>query len=94
MSASRLAEWNPVIHFCGLPNEEQLGYALYGPGGGRGELVFRHPHHWTLQWKSAGEAVREVWSVAASPADVTREHTPGRGNNNVESMSAHLKLLQ
>src|ERR1700686_4436059 len=34
-AATRLAQWNPSVHFCGLPNAEQLGYGRYGAGGGR-----------------------------------------------------------
>ncbi len=63
--ATRLAQWDPVIHFCGLPNEEQLGYALCNADGGRGELVFRRPNRWTLYWNSTREIVREAWTVVA-----------------------------
>jgi hypothetical protein len=65
-AAARLAPWDPYIHFCGLPNEEQLGYALCDVDGGHGELVFRRPDQWTLHWKSAREVVREAW-VAVAP---------------------------
>lgn len=65
-AATRLAQWNPSVHFCGLPSEEQFGYALHGAGGGRGELVFRHPDKWILHWKSNGEVVRETWSIIAN----------------------------
>ncbi len=64
-AATRLAQWNPYIHFCGLPNEEQLGYALCSADGGRGELVFRHPDRWTLHWKSTREVVREAWTAVS-----------------------------
>lgn len=70
--ASRLAEWNPIIHFCGLPNEEQLGYALCGANGARGELVFRNPDQWTLNWRSPRELVRETWSVVAPDRPLIR----------------------
>jgi hypothetical protein len=65
VAASRLAQWRPIIHFCGLPNEEQFGYALYSADGGRGELFFRHPDQWTLHWKSGSEVVCEAWSAIA-----------------------------
>ena len=71
-AATRLAQWNPHIHFCGLPNEEQLGYALYGADGARGELVFRHPDRWTLTWSSGREVVRETWSVTAQDRPLIR----------------------
>ena len=71
-AATRLAQWNPVIHFCGLPNEEQLGYVLHSADGARGELVFRHPNRWTLNWRSAREVVRETWSVIAQDRPLTR----------------------
>jgi hypothetical protein len=70
--ATRLAQWNPIIHFCGLPNEEQLGYALYGADGGRGELVFRHPDQWSLFWKAPREVVRETWTVVAPDLPLVR----------------------
>jgi hypothetical protein len=92
-AASRLAEWSPIIHFCGLPNEEQLGYALYGADGGHGELVFRHPDQWMLYWRSAGEAVREVWPVTPE-ADLTGHERAPREYANVEHIRAHLKLLR
>jgi len=60
------------MHFCGLPNEEQLGYALYGADGGRGELVFRYPDQWSLFWKAPRELVRETWTVVAPDLPLVR----------------------
>ena len=49
----RLAQWSPIIHFCGLPNEEQLRLRALRRADGRGEpFVFRHPDQWTLRWKA------------------------------------------
>jgi hypothetical protein len=79
--------------FCGLPNEEQLGYALHGADGGRGELVFLHPDQWTLHWKSNGEVVRETWSVAAPDLSLTRHEAATRDAPNVQRISAHIKSL-
>ena len=93
-AATRLAQWNPIIHFCGLPNEEQLGYALYGADGGRGELVFRHPDQWTLHWKSAGEVVCEAWSMVAPDFPLARHEAPTPDLANVQRISAHIKSLR
>lgn len=79
--ATRLAQWNPFIHFCGLPNEEQLGYALCGIDGGRGELMFRHPDRWTLHWKSTREIVREAWTVVAHNLPLVRCETSASGGD-------------
>lgn len=92
-AAFRLAEWSPIIHFCGLPNEEQLGYALYGADGGHGELVFRQPDQWILYWRSARDAVREIWSVTPE-ADVTGYEPASRETANVGQIRPHLKLLR
>jgi len=93
-AATRLAQWSPIIHFCGLPNEEQLGYALYGADGGRGELVFRHPGQWWLHWKSACEVVRETWSVIAPDLPLARHEAPTPDLANVQRISAHIKSLR
>jgi len=60
---SHLAQWDPFIRFCGLANEEQLGFALSGSRGQHGELVFQRPDIWMLRWKAAPRAVYESWSV-------------------------------
>jgi hypothetical protein len=93
-ASTRLAQWNPSVHFCGLPNEEQLGYALYGAGGGRGELVFRHPDQWKLRWKSAGEVVCEAWSMAAPDFPHARNETATRDALSVQRISGHIKPPQ
>jgi hypothetical protein len=61
---ARLARWDPYIHFFGLPNEAQLGYALDRADNEFGQLVFCHPDTWTLQWRSAGGSIDEHWSLA------------------------------
>jgi hypothetical protein len=93
-AATRLAQWNPIIHFCGLPNEEQLGYALYGADGGRGELGFRHPDQWTLRWKSQREVVRAAWSMVAPDFPLTKNETATRDFARVQHISAHMKSLK
>ena len=60
---SHLAQWDPFIHFCGLANEAQLGFALTGSHGQHGELVFQRPDIWMLRWKAPPQAVYESWSV-------------------------------
>lgn len=66
---SHLACWNPLIQFCGLPNEAQRGYALTGAGRARGELLFQRPDIWMLRWRAPPQAVYESWSVAMPDAD-------------------------
>jgi len=90
-AATRLAQWNPSVHFCGLPNEEQLGYELYGAGGGRGELFFRHPDQWRLRWKSRGEVVCEAWSMVAPDFPLAENETATRESSSVQRISAHIK---
>lgn len=92
-AASRLALWSPIIHFCGLPKEEQFGYALYGAHDGRGELFFRHPARWTLHWKSGAEVVRETWSAIAPDLPLTG-HDAVTDAPNVQRISARKKSLR
>jgi hypothetical protein len=67
---SHLACWNPLIHFCGLPNEAQQGYALTGAHRARGQLLFQRPDIWMLRWKAPPQAVYESWSVAVPDPDL------------------------
>ena len=60
---SHLAQWDPFIHFFGLPNEAQQGFALTGANGEHGELIFQRPDIWMLRWKAPPQAVYESWSV-------------------------------
>ena len=66
---SRLARWDPWIQFFGVPNEAQLGFALIGAGGERGELTFRQPNTWTLHWNVRSEVVNESWSILVDDFD-------------------------
>jgi hypothetical protein len=66
---SHLAQWNPFVHFFGLPNEVQQGIALTGAGGERGELIFQRPDIWMLRWKAPPQAVYESWSVVVDNPD-------------------------
>jgi hypothetical protein len=66
---SHLTCWNPLIHFCGLPNEAQQGYALTGADRERGELLFQRPDIWMLRWRAPPQAVYESWSVSVHDAD-------------------------
>jgi hypothetical protein len=68
IACAHLAEWDPHIEFCGVPDEAQYGFALTGAKGGWGHLVSRAPGMWTLRWESAGNAVCEQWAAAA-PAE-------------------------
>ncbi len=69
MAHSHLEHWDPIIHFCGLPNESQHGFLLTGASGERGELLFQRPDIWMLRWKAPPQAVYESWSVVADGAD-------------------------
>jgi hypothetical protein len=75
---SHLAHWNPVIQFCGLPNEAQHGFALKGAHGEHGNLIFQKPDIWMLRWKAPPQAVYESWSVALPDSD-TASDTAHRG---------------
>lgn len=66
---SHLAQWNPLIRFCGLPNEAQQGFALMGIGDQHGELVFQRPDIWMLRWKAPPQAIYESWSVVVPDLD-------------------------
>jgi hypothetical protein len=63
VARSYLAQWDPHIHFFGVPNEANLGFGLTGVGAQRGELVFQRPDIWMLRWKAFPDAVYESWSV-------------------------------
>jgi hypothetical protein len=60
---SYLTQWNPFIHFFGVPNEAHLGFGLTGAGMQRGELIFQRPDIWMLRWKAPPQALYESWSV-------------------------------
>jgi hypothetical protein len=71
---SHLAQWNPRIEFCGLPNEAQQGFVLKGADGEHGELVFQRPDIWMLRWKAPPQAVYESWSVVLPDADTAHRN--------------------
>jgi len=56
---ARLAQWDPLVHFFGVPNEAQMGFALTTAGIERGKLVGDAQGAWTLLWDSASAALRE-----------------------------------
>jgi hypothetical protein len=67
-----LAESDPHIDFCGVPDEAQYGFALTDPKGGRGQLVARDPETWTLWFQSSIGIVTEQWPMlpgSTNPAD-------------------------
>jgi hypothetical protein len=70
---SHLAQWNPFIHFFGLPNEAQHGIALTGVNDERGELLFQRPDIWMLRWKAPPQAVYESWSVVLDDPDAAAD---------------------
>ena len=73
IAQSHLAHWNPFIHFSGLPNEAEHGFALNGAEGEHGELVFQRPDIWLLRWKDPPQAVYESWSVVLRDPDVAKD---------------------
>ena len=68
---TRLAECDPRIAFCGVPNEAQNGFALRGGAGERGQLVAWPPGRWELRWDSPAGSVRESWSAMPPACDTT-----------------------
>jgi hypothetical protein len=69
LAYSHLARWDPSIEFFGLPNEAQLGFPLIGPMGKQGDLTFKEPDMWLLQWHAAPDVVIESWSIAMHELD-------------------------
>ncbi len=74
---SHLAQWNPSIRFCGIPNEAEQGFLLSGVDGQHGELVFQRPDIWMLRWKAPPHAVYESWSVVLPDLDGTSDSARG-----------------
>ena len=74
---SHLEHWDPIIHFCGLPDESQHGFLLTGASGERGELLFQRPDIWMLRWKAPPRAVYESWSIVADGASAADERFQG-----------------
>jgi len=66
-----LAEIDPHIDFCGVPDEAQYGFALTDPKGGRGQLVARHPETWTLWFESSAGKVQEEWPMLPGSTNPT-----------------------
>jgi hypothetical protein len=66
-----LAESDPHIDFCGVPDEAQYGFALTDPKGGRGQLVARHPETWSLWFQSSTRMVTEEWSMLPGSMNAT-----------------------
>ena len=64
-----LADLDPYIDFCGVPDEAQYGFALSDAKGGRGQLIARHPETWTLWFQSSAGTIHEEWAML-----------PGSGN--------------
>jgi len=69
IACSYLAERDPRIEFCGVPDEAQYGFALTGAKGEWGHLVSRTTGTWTLRWESAGNAVCEQWAAVPQAGD-------------------------
>ena len=67
-----LAQWDPFIMFCGLPDEAELGFALGDANGGHGVLIYQRPDIWMLRWKAPPDAIYESWSVVVPVIDVER----------------------
>ena len=71
-----LAEWDPCIDFCGVPDESQYGFALTHANGGRGLLASRQPGHWMLWFQCPYASINEEWSTL-SPANAAPWATAG-----------------
>ena len=68
---AHLSDWNPFVHFFGLPNEALHGFALTGDRGEHGELVSRRPDMWVLRWKSPETVMYEEWAVLLPDLDAS-----------------------
>jgi hypothetical protein len=66
-----LADCDPYIDFCGVPNEAQYGFALMDARGGHGQLSARHPEVWSLWFQSAVGTVQEEWPMMPAGIDGT-----------------------
>jgi len=69
---THLERWNPVIMFCGLPDEAELGFALGDATDGHGILIYQRPDIWMLRWKAPPDAIYESWSVVLPAIDAER----------------------
>jgi hypothetical protein len=74
---SHLSRWDPFIEFFGLPNEEQMGFALSGACGEHGELVLYQPDTWTLRWYAPLEVLCESWSLQAVGPEAANDNGSG-----------------
>jgi hypothetical protein len=61
VAQSRLAECDPSIEFCGIPDEAQYGFVLKGARGGHGNLVLRSRGSWELHWTTSAIHIDEQW---------------------------------
>jgi len=64
-----LADCDPQIDFCGVPDEAQYGFALTDAKGGRGQLAARNPETWSLWFQSSTASVREEWPMLPGSND-------------------------
>jgi hypothetical protein len=69
---SHLAEVDPRIVFCGVPNEAQHGFSLTRHRGERGQLTAWPPGQWELRWDSPAGSVRDSWAAIPAGCDATR----------------------
>jgi hypothetical protein len=63
---SHLEAWDPMIDFCGVPDEAQYGLALIGADGEHGQLSARSQARWMLRWDSPTGALSEEWAAPAA----------------------------
>ena len=70
VACAHLADSDPCIDFCGVPDEAQYGFALTHPDGGRGRLTSRQPGSWALWFQSPATTVNEEWDVSLPGIDV------------------------
>jgi hypothetical protein len=96
-ACGHLADVDPHIDFCGVPDEAQYGFALTEPKGGRGQLVARHPEMWTLWFESADGAVEQEWPMlpgSTNPTDgwVHASNAPLPAFTNVAAAAAAQRI--
>lgn len=66
---AHLADCDPCIDFCGIPDEAQYGFALTHANGGRGRLASRQPGRWALWFQSPVTMLNEEWAMSAPGID-------------------------
>jgi hypothetical protein len=71
-ASAHLAGRDPVIAFCGVPDEAKYGFGLRHANGEGGHLVGWPPGRWKLRWEGSGGTLTAEWPGAAVDAGAGR----------------------